>query len=165
MTIQQSKGEISWKASYGWTWIVAQGLTAGNWVGQVFRNEGGKIGLFYALYSCSVGPFAEEVAERGFLYRAFRENYGIYLSIALIICLDVFFHWQMASHSFFSLGLISSITILTCIIREKTGSTWNCIFFHVVYNAITQRQWLICAIAILFFYLSHPKTKPSNNCL
>jgi membrane protease YdiL (CAAX protease family) len=253
MTSQQSKGDISWKASYGWAWLLAyliwvfictkllvaviqfvpdlgkwlvahfafynaavtvlshawillaaflcsksksvrdfvhglsldcrptlkeslfvlaaiclgflsiicaiEGLTVGNWVGQVFHNEGGNTWSLYTMYACSVGPFAEEVSHRGFLYRAFRGNYGMSVSIALIVCLNIFCHWQMASHSFLSLGLIILFAILACIIREKTGSTWNCIFFHAVYNTITLRQWPICIVTILIFLFVASKNK------
>jgi membrane protease YdiL (CAAX protease family) len=253
MTIQPTKGEISWKASFGWTWIVAQlvwilictklllavvqfipsfgkwliahpvfynatvwiltdiwllwaaflcsksksvqdfiqgaalnrrptlkellfvlaaiglgflsifgnakGLTGGNWVAEVFHNQGGAAWSFYVIYGRFISPFAEEVAERGFLYRAFRGNYGMPLSIALIVCWDIFGHWPMASHSLFSFCNYGLLAILFCIVREKTGSIWNCILCHMVYNAIVIQQWSICIIAILIFLFVASKNK------
>jgi membrane protease YdiL (CAAX protease family) len=128
-----------------------KGLTGGNWVAEVFANRGRATWSFYVIYACSVTPFAEEVAERGFLYRAFRGSYGIPISIALIVCLDIFFHWQIALHSVFTFGCYSAFAILVCVVREKTKSTWNCILCHAVYNAVLLRQWPVCIIAILSF--------------
>jgi membrane protease YdiL (CAAX protease family) len=129
------------------------GLTGGNWLSALYARQGGWIRLFDAIYVCSITPFAEEVAERGFLYRAFRGSYGMVLSIFLIVCWNIFVHWQIALHSFFSLGCYSLFAVLVCIVREKTGSIWNCIFFHAIYNAATSRQWTICIIVFLIFLI------------
>ena len=247
MTIQQSKGEISWKASQGWTWIAAQliwilictkvllayvqfnhafgkwliahfifyntsvtvltdiwlllaaylcsktksisdfitgldlnkrsartdlfyilsavclglvsvigamgKLTGGNWLSELYAHQGGWVWSFDVIYVCSITPFAEEVAIRGFVYRAFRGSYGIFLSIFLVVCWDLVAHWQIAFHTLFNFALYTSFAVFICVVREKTRSIWNCIFCHAIYNAATSRQWPICIIIFLIFLI------------
>lgn len=135
------------------------GLAGGNWLSALYAHHGGWVWSFDVIYVCSITPFAEEVAKRGFLYRAFRNSYGMFLSIALVTCWDLFVHWQIASHSFFNFAIYSSFTIFICIVREKTASIWNCIFCHAVYNAATSKQWLICIFVFLIFLIFIFKNK------
>lgn len=140
-----------------------KGLSGGNWVEQVFAKQGGAAWSYYVISAYTVAPFAEEVAERGFLYRAFRGSYGIPLSIALIVCWNIFVHWQIALHSFFNFGVYSLFAILFCVVREKTKSTWNCILCHAVYNAVLLRQWPVCIIAILSFVYFGYRSRLQNH--
>lgn len=127
------------------------GLTGGNWIAEVFAKRGAEAWSFYVIYACSVSAFAEEVAIRGFVYKAFRGNYGILLSTALIVGWEIFAHWQIASHSVFNFCNYCLFAILVCIIREKTRSIWNCIFCHAIGNAVMTREWFICIVAMLIW--------------
>lgn len=129
-------------------------LSGGNWLSALYAHQGGWVWSFDVIYVCSITPFTEEVAKRGFLYRAFRNSYGMFLSIALVTFWDVFVHWDVATNSLFNFALYSSFAIFMCVIREKTGSIWNCIFCHAIYNATTSRQRLICIIVFFVFLIS-----------
>lgn len=128
-------------------------LTGGNWIAEVFANQGTSSWSFFVIYACSITPFAEEVATRGFVYRAFRGNYGIVLSIALITCWELLGHWQIAFHTPFNFALYASFAVFICIVREKTKSIWNCIFCHAIYSSIVLRYWPICIIVFLIFLI------------
>ena len=77
---------------------------------------------------------------RGFLYRAFRGSYGILLSVLSSFCIVTYFHWGLLSNPLVFVCLTAG-AILLCTIREWTGSLWNCILFHAVYNASVTLDW------------------------
>ena len=124
--------QLAFLAHYG----ALNGWTSRNPLGRAYHKIGGEAWSFFQLYAISVGPFSEEIVLRGFLYRAFRGSYGIIISIILIICVASYYHWEMVSHSVFSFTCLSLVQILLCIIRERTGNTWNCVICHAIYNAI-----------------------------
>ena len=128
-------------------------LTGGNWIEEVFANHGTASWSFFVIYACSIAPFAEEVAIRGFVYRAFRGSYGIFLSVFLVVCWELVAHWQIAFHTLFNFALYTSFAIFICVVRERTRSIWNCIFCHAIYNSITLRQWPICIIIFSIFLI------------
>ena len=104
---------------------------------------------FFALKTIVIVPFYEEAVTRGFLYRAFRDSYGVLLSISLILAVSAYFHWGIVSRSPFSLGCLALLWILICVVRERTGSLWNCLLCHAVYNAIGIYLWLPTVIVML----------------
>jgi membrane protease YdiL (CAAX protease family) len=122
---------VAFLAHYG----ASNGWASGNPLAHAYHKIGGEAWSFFQLYAISVGPFAEETILRGFLYRAFRGSYGIIISIILTICVASFDHWDMVSHSLFSLTCLSLGQILLCLIRERTQNTWNCVICHAAYNA------------------------------
>jgi len=105
--------------------------------------------LFFIFKSVFVVPFYEETVTRGFLYRAFRSSYGKFFSTSLIICFSAYFHWWDVSHSAFTLLCLATLWTLLCIVREWTGNLWNCLLCHVAYNAIADKQWLVCIIGMI----------------
>jgi membrane protease YdiL (CAAX protease family) len=96
-------------------------------------------------------PFYEEAVTRGFLYRAFRGSYGVLPSITIVLCFSAYFHWSSMSRSLFTATCFGSLWALLCIVREQTGSLWNCFLGHAVYNfiAVGFHLWLPAAIVML----------------
>jgi membrane protease YdiL (CAAX protease family) len=120
---------------------IAKHLTSPNEVTRGFFSHGGEALLFYILFVISLGPFFEEVVMRGFLYRAFRGSYGRFLSIALVVGAGAWFHWDAVIHSLWTPACLFSLWVLLCVIREWTGSVWNCVICHAAYNAAGSAPW------------------------
>jgi len=78
-----------------------------------------------------IGPITEEVFFRGFLYSAFKENWGVLPALFLSSVLFSVVHLQV--YSFFPLFLIGW---LLAYLFEKTKSLFPAIFLHAVYNLI-----------------------------
>jgi len=119
-----------------------------------FYNAGQVSWVSFVVYSAILSPFCEEAVIRGFLYRAFRGSYGIFVSTLLVLCIQVYFHWGLISHDWIALFLLLAGGILLCLIREYTGNSWNCVLFHAAYNTTVLRQWpvvIIGMIIALFF--------------
>jgi membrane protease YdiL (CAAX protease family) len=90
-----------------------------------------------------VGPIFEEIIMRGFLYRAFRKNYGITRSVSVVVLVAMLTHPGVMAASiwlFLFLGIFQAILSL---ILEKTGNLWNCITCHCAYNATVASAWLL----------------------
>jgi membrane protease YdiL (CAAX protease family) len=68
------------------------------------------------------------------LYRAFRGSYSIAASAALIVAITGLLHINQFSRSWAAVMSISAITLLQCFLRERTGSLWDCIICHLVFN-------------------------------
>ena len=98
-----------------------------------------------------IAPFCEEIATRGFLYQAFRGRYSPLVATIIIICFSSYFHWGSVSRSAFTFACLAMMGGLLCIVREKTGSLWNCLLCHSVYNAVGSHLWLPSVVAILLF--------------
>ena len=91
---------------------------------------------YFTLSAIVIAPFCEEVATRGFLYSAFRGSHSFLGTMVIIICFSAYFHWSSISRSIFTFGCLASLWALLCIVRERTGSLWDCLFCHVVYNLV-----------------------------
>jgi len=104
---------------------------------------------FFALKAVVIMPFVEEVVTRGFLYRAFRSNYTSLVSTLLIVCFSACFHWGSVSRSLFTLLCLGSLSGLLCAVRERTGSLWNCLLGHAVFNAFAIHLWLPSMVGML----------------
>jgi membrane protease YdiL (CAAX protease family) len=113
---------------------------------------------FFALKSIVIVPFYEEVVTRGFLYRAFRASYGVFLTTGFIVVFAAYFHWGSVSRSLYSFGCLALLWALLCIVREQTGSLWGCLLCHAVYNSVGIHLWLPTIIAMLLFlpFVAHP---------
>ncbi len=96
--------------------------------------------LFHA-FACTMAPICEEVTERGFVFPAFRDKYGLMPAILISCCLDIFYHQPVTIESGFIFCGQFAFTIVMCLIRERTSSTWTCIIAHSLSNAIIGRQW------------------------
>jgi membrane protease YdiL (CAAX protease family) len=90
-----------------------------------------------------VGPVFEEIIMRGFLYRVFRESYGIALSISIIVLVTTLTHWGVMTASPWVFLLLAALGATLCLILEKTRNLWNCIVCHCGYNATVVAAWLM----------------------
>jgi membrane protease YdiL (CAAX protease family) len=100
-----------------------------------FENTVGFTRYFFLVPLLLLAPVIEEVVNRGFLYKAFRGSYSLEISMALLVLLAIVTHWPQCHNSpsaTFSLGVL---TIVQCYLREKSGSLWDCILCHFVFNA------------------------------
>ncbi len=151
----QRPGLLGWSVA----WIgVGIGLIAiyGTWTGRIPPNRlsrsffyaGWASQVFFVAYAVLLGPFAEELAMRGFLYRAFRGSYGTVLSTTLVLCVHLYFHWGLLSRSLYTLACIESLEIVLCALRERKENTWNCVLCHAAYNAVQNSYWQIWLVGI-----------------
>jgi len=90
-----------------------------------------------------VGPVLEEIIMRGFLYRTFRQCYGITLSISIMVLVATLTHWGVMTASPWMFLLIAALQIILCLVLEKTRNLWNCIACHFAYNAAVTSAWLL----------------------
>jgi membrane protease YdiL (CAAX protease family) len=113
---------------------------------------------YFTLSAVVIAPFCEEVATRGFLYPAFRKHYGFLVTTVIIICFSAYFHWSSVSRSAFTFACLALLWVLLCIVREKTGSLWDCLLCHAVYNAVGSHLWLPTVVVMLLFlpFVAHP---------
>lgn len=116
-----------------------------------FHKYGSASDLMFQAYVCFVGPISEEVAERGFIFPVFRSKYGLTLAILLSCGLNIFYHQPMSLENGFNFCAYFLFAIMMCLIRERTSSTWACIFAHSLNNAIVGMHWSITAfIGVLY---------------
>jgi membrane protease YdiL (CAAX protease family) len=106
---------------------------------------------YFTLSAVLISPFCEEVATRGFLFRAFRGRFGFLTTTAIILCFSAYFHWSSVSRSLFTFGCLASLWVLLCFVREKTGSLWDCLFCHAVYNLVVSGLWIPATIMLITF--------------
>jgi len=78
-----------------------------------------------------IGPIIEEIFFRGFLYSAFKKNWGILPALFLSSILFSLVHLEV--YSFVPLFIIGW---LLAYIYEKTKSLFPAIFLHAIYNLI-----------------------------
>lgn len=76
-------------------------------------------------------PIAEELLFRGVIFTGFRNKMPFWLAAILVSLLFALAHWQPnVAIDVFAMSLIS------CYIREKSGSLWPSIYLHVFKNAL-----------------------------
>ena len=119
----------------------SRGWTTPSRVVHSFYSRGGEPLLFFVLFVTSIGPFFEEVVLRGFLYVAFRGTYGRALSTFLVVAITSYFHWNSIHDSLCTAVCLISLWVLLCLLRERTGSVWNCVLVHAAYNASQTLTW------------------------
>jgi membrane protease YdiL (CAAX protease family) len=106
---------------------------------------------YFTLSAVVIAPFCEEVATRGFLYRSFRGRYGFILTTVIIICFSAFFHRSSVSRSLFTFGCLAALWVLLCAVRETSGSLWDCLLCHAVYNMVGLHLWIQAVVVVLLF--------------
>lgn len=80
---------------------------------------------------------------RGFLYRAFRDRYGIAFSMLTVAMAATISHVGVATASLTIFFLLTVLQVILCLLLETTRNLWNCILCHVLYNATLIGAWLI----------------------
>ena len=118
-----------------------------------FYRAGQVVWLTHLAQSALLAPFVEETVMRGFLYRAFRGSYGLFLSSLLVLCFQSYFHWGLIARDLTALVFMIAFGAILCVIRERTQNTWSCVLFHAVYNLTVLRQWLFSVIAMVILLL------------
>ena len=92
------------------------------------RNVSGNVLI---IVTAVVAPFCEEIYFRGFLYSAFKKNFGVTIGLFLSSFLFALAHLEL--YSFIPIMVIGW---LLAYIFEKTKSIFTVIFLHSVYNLI-----------------------------
>jgi membrane protease YdiL (CAAX protease family) len=100
-----------------------------------FRHTIGYERFLFLMPLVFFAPIFEEPIYRGFLYKAFRGSHKVIVSMILIIAWTCFTHWQYYSESWIAAVDLSTLTIVQCYLREKSGSLWDCILCHFAFNA------------------------------
>lgn len=118
-----------------------------------FYHDSAPAGFFIIFLTVVIAPISEEITMRGFLYRSFRQNLGIPLSIFFVLCMHNFFHWGVITRSYHAFFCLVALEIMLCIVRERTGNVWNCVLCHAAYNSTQNPLIYIFALA-LFGYMS-----------
>jgi membrane protease YdiL (CAAX protease family) len=116
--------------------VITSGLSRGV-TGTHLWSSAHSVGLERLLYLAPalIAPFPEEIYMRGFFYRAFRGSYSVIASTLLILAITAGTHWNQVYHSWIAAVDIGALAILQCFLRERTGSLWDCIICHFVFNA------------------------------
>jgi membrane protease YdiL (CAAX protease family) len=120
-------GHMLWK--YGWSHGVS------NYDVTSFYHKSGFESYLYLVPSLIFAPLFEETAYRGFLYKALRGSFSVVVSVVLVVAWAEYRHWNQFSGSFPAVLDLSFLTMVQCYLREKSGSLWDCIICHFVFNA------------------------------
>ena len=109
----------------GWDYLVPDSLP------DELDLEGAWAILAFGVVAVGLGPLAEEVYFRGFLYSGFKERLGVWRSALLSSLLFALMHVDPAVLvPFFFTG------ILLALLYERTGSVWSCFVAHAAQNAL-----------------------------
>jgi membrane protease YdiL (CAAX protease family) len=100
-----------------------------------FRHTPGADRYGYVVPLLLLAPVCEEIYMRGFLYRAFRGSYAAEVSVVLIVAITAYTHWNQFRQSGLAALSITAVTIVQCLLRERTGRLQDCMVCHFVYNA------------------------------
>lgn len=101
---------------------------------RAFANTYGPERYLY-LFGGLAAAFAEEPVYRGFLYKAFRGSYSMLASVMLVVAYTAITHWNQYQYMGWAVISLSAITVVQCYLREKSGSLWDTILCHLVFNA------------------------------
>jgi membrane protease YdiL (CAAX protease family) len=121
-------------------YFVTKGWEPQNTSAARLRSSGGGLWFSYLISTLVIAPFYEETVMRGFLYRAFRSSYTVPASAFCVVLVVGYFHWGLLAQPLFFADLVVGAGVL-CLIRERTGSTWNCTLFHAAHNASASVRW------------------------
>jgi membrane protease YdiL (CAAX protease family) len=94
------------------------------------------------LFFCWLGlPVIEELVVRGFVYRVFREVYGVVVGVLVVVAVTVITHWTPMMSSPWIFAVLALLNVVLCVFLEKTRSLWNCIVCHMAYNGMCVLTW------------------------
>lgn len=138
-------------ASRGLTASSSQHLAAG-------YGDFGVAWCYFTLSAVVIAPFCEEVATRGFLFPAFRHGYGFMLTTVIIVCFSAYFHKSSVFRSAFTFGCLALLWVLLCVVRERSGSLWDCLLCHGVYNLVGLHLWIPAVVVVILILpiVMHP---------
>ncbi len=127
----------------------SKGWTSEGHISASFHHGGSGARWFYVIYVTALFPILEEVVMRGFIYRAFRGSYPQFVSTLLVLSIVTFMHWSAVWRGPATFLFIETVAVVLCVIRERSGSLWNCIIFHAAYNGTAVRMWPACVIGLV----------------
>jgi membrane protease YdiL (CAAX protease family) len=81
-----------------------------------------------------LAPLFEETINRGFIYKAFRGSYSLPVSMGLLVGWTAYTHLDQFRQSWAAAVDLSLLTLVQCYLREKSGSLWDTILCHFVFN-------------------------------
>lgn len=116
---------------------------------EIFYRKGAPTWRAFTFFDTILGPLIEEITMRGFLFKAFRGTFGLYVSTSLVLGVQTYFHWGLVFHDIEAFGIFILGGIILCLLMEYTESSWNCFLFHATYNATVARLWPIWIVAML----------------
>ncbi|MBN1527046.1 MAG: CPBP family intramembrane metalloprotease [Candidatus Omnitrophica bacterium] len=97
---------------------------------ELFLKEKDATFLFYSsLFTAIVGPFAEELFFRGFMYSAVKKYTGVFWAMAATSALFAALHSNLAGFA-----PIMVLGMLLAYLYEKTGSLVSSITVHIIHN-------------------------------
>lgn len=109
------------------------GMSASQVIGQATQLSSGDILIAFILLVV-IAPVSEEIIFRGWMYgklRRLHKTEKAMLSIIIVSVLFGFVHGQAA------VGVVMFImSIIMCILRERTGAIWAGVFVHILKNGI-----------------------------
>ena len=116
--------------------IIINGLSKGIWHYDTtaFKRAVGLDRHFFLLPLVFLAPLFEETIFRGFVYKAFRNSYPMWASLALIVAWTANTHWDQYSTSWVAAFDLSVLTVVQGYLREKSDSIWDCVLCHFVFN-------------------------------
>jgi membrane protease YdiL (CAAX protease family) len=92
--------------------------------------------ILFMFFSITIGPIAEELTWRGFIYPALNRRYGIYTAVIITSLGHGLIHAPQLWGAWFSILAIVVVSIIATVIRAFTKSTLASIVFHLAYNFI-----------------------------
>lgn len=105
---------------------------------ELFLKEKDTTFLFYSsIFTAVLGPFAEELFFRGFMYSAVRKYIGVFWAAAATSALFAALHSNLAGFA-----PIMALGILLAYLYEKTGSLVPSITVHITHN--------LCMVFLVF---------------
>ena len=144
-------------------WLVQQGWISTNEFAHRHYAGGPGAWALFIVYGVFLSAFFEEVMFRGSLFHAFRQSYNMWISTGLVLIVQLYFHWGLVIKSVPDLLFVLAGGMALCAIREYTGTTWNCVWFHAAYNATVLRQWPLCAFGMLVMLVFLEATRPNSS--
>lgn len=110
------------------TWIRNVAVTGGDSYSTMSNRD-----LFwYMILASTLGPIAEELLYRGFMYRWLRERFGMLFSLIYATVLFTLSHGTL-----YHIPLCVGLSLFITIIYEMTGKLWHCMLIHILSNVIS----------------------------
>jgi membrane protease YdiL (CAAX protease family) len=100
-----------------------------------FKSTAGFEKFLFIIPMLVFAPIIEETIDRGFLYKAFRGSYSIEVCMSIMVAWTIITHVGECFHAPSVIVRLSALTIVQCYLREKSGSLWDCIICHFIFDA------------------------------
>lgn len=118
------------------TWAALIGVPGDQDVLESFGAQEGSFALVRAgLLVVVLAPVAEEVLFRGFIYRALRNRFSVAVASGGVGAVFAAVHYS-GPETLPLLPPIALLSVLFCLLYERTGSLWPAIALHAINNAI-----------------------------